>query len=183
MNKIKLTTITSLALTSIALAGEETVLQESQEISLWNTIASGGIIGFIIIAVSIVALTLIIDNMLRVRRSKMIPDELLLEIEKNIKGRQYEKTAEICRDTKTFLTDVIKAGLSQHESVLGYYDMQNSMQEESERYISKLLRRIDYLSFIGSVTPMLGLLGTVTGMIKAFNQIARKSVSISWRNF
>ncbi len=171
MNKLKLFILAIFLITTDAMAGEEVVLKESQEISIWSTVSSGGIIGFIIIGVSVIAMALIIDSLLRVRKSKMIPSELLPKIEKSIKSKDYDAASRLC-EGDTFLTTVIKAGLSQQSSVLGYYDMQNAMQEESERYISKLLRRIDYISFIGSATPMLGLLGTVTGMIKAFNQIA-----------
>ncbi len=171
MNGLKLSVLTTLFIATNAMAGEEVVLKESQKISIWSTISSGGIIGFIIIGISVIAMALIIDSLLKIRKNNMIPNELLPKIEKAIISKDYDAASKLCaRDT--FLTRVIKAGLSQHSSVLGYYDMQNAMQEESERYISKLLRRVDYISFIGSATPMLGLLGTVTGMIKAFNQIA-----------
>jgi biopolymer transport protein ExbB len=56
--------------------------------------------------------------------------------------------------------------------MFGFFDMQNAMQEVSEREVSKLYRKLEYLSFIASTTPMLGLLGTVTGMIGSFNTIA-----------
>lgn len=172
MNRLKLFALTTSLITTNAMASDEIVLKESQNISIWSTISNGGIIGFIIIGISVIATALIIDNLLRIRRNKMIPSELLPKIEKAIIDKDYEVASELCKKENTFLTKVIEAGLLQHSSVLGYYDMQNAMQEESERYISKLLRRIDYISFIGSATPMLGLLGTVTGMIKAFNQIA-----------
>lgn len=150
----------------------ETVLKESQKISLWSTIASGGIIGYLIIIVSIGALALVIDNMIRLKRDRIIPDDIADELQKYIKDNEIEAAEEICKVNESFLCEVVKAGLLQKDSVLGFYNMQNSMQEASERYISKLFRRIDYLAFIASAAPMLGLLGTVTGMIKSFNQIA-----------
>lgn len=159
-------------LTSQAIAQPPAVSDTENQISLWSTILSGGIIGFLIILTSIAALALIIDSFLRIKRNKIIPQEHMKHIEKLIKSKKYNDAKDYCSRQASFTTEVIHSGLSKHDSVLGFYDMQNAMQETSERYISKLLRKIDYLAFIGSTAPMLGLLGTVTGMIKSFNQIA-----------
>jgi biopolymer transport protein ExbB len=58
-------------------------------------------------------------------------------------------------------------------AMFGFFDMQNAMQEVSEREVSKLYRKLEYLSFIATTSPMLGLLGTVTGMISSFNEIRK----------
>ncbi|MHC4167567.1 MAG: MotA/TolQ/ExbB proton channel family protein [Planctomycetota bacterium] len=146
---------------------------EPYEISLWSTIASGGVIGLLIILVSLAAVALIVENLLTIRRDRMVPAYLVEEIEGHIQAREYEPAQEACTQDGSFLAQVVGAGLGQIGAMFGFFDMQNAMQEVSEREISKLYRKLEYLSFIASTSPMLGLLGTVTGMISAFNQIAQ----------
>jgi len=102
----------------------------------------------------------------------MLPEELTEELGEHIEKKRYDKAREVCAEDGSFLAQVVGAGLNQVGAMFGFFDMQNAMQEVSEREISKLYRKLEYLSFIASTTPMLGLLGTVTGMIASFNTIA-----------
>lgn len=143
------------------------------QITLWNTIAAGGIIGLLIIFVSLAAVALIVENFITIRRDRIVPANFIEEIQGHIQDKQYGQAQETCRRDGSFLAQVIGAGLGQIDAMFGFFDMQNTMQEVSERELSKLYRKLEYLSFIASTSPMLGLLGTVTGMISAFNEIAR----------
>lgn len=152
---------------------EPSVTAEPQSISLWSTIAKGGIIGYLIIVVSLVAVALIVQNFLLVRRSRIVPGDLAHELAGHIEGKKYVEARQACAENDSFLGAVVGAGLGQVGAMFGFYDMQNAMQEVSEREISKLHRKLEYLAFIASTSPMLGLLGTVTGMIRSFNEIAQ----------
>lgn len=157
---------------SSAIAAEGDAAGEVQTISLWRTIAAGGIIGYIIMLMSLVVLALVVENFMTVNQSRLMPEGLEESLQGYIQAGQYDKAKELCAEDGSFLANVIGAGLRQVGAMFGFFDMQNSMQEASERHVSKLYRKIDYLSFIAAITPMMGLLGTVTGMIKSFNQIA-----------
>jgi len=146
--------------------------EQSVRISLWSTIAAGGVIGYIIILTSLVVAALVIENFITISRQRLVPPDLTEELAELINNGQYEQAKELCREKPSFLSDVIYAGLSQIDAMFGFFDMQNAMQEASERSISKLYRKLEYLSFIAAVSPVMGLLGTVTGMIRSFNQIA-----------
>ncbi len=141
-------------------------------ISLWSTIVSGGVIGIVILIVSLVGAALVIENFMTLGRERLMPADLAEGLEKEINQGNDDQALELCREDDSFLAKVIGAGLEHRESSFGFFDMQNAMQEVSERYISGLYRKVEYLSFIAAVSPILGLLGTVTGMIRAFNQIA-----------
>ncbi len=146
---------------------------EPYEISLWSTIAAGGIVGLLIVFVSLAAVALIVENFLSIRRDRMVPAHFVEELKEHIEAKRYEPAQQACTEDGSFLAQVVGAGLGQIGAMFGFFDMQNAMQEVSEREISKLYRKLEYLSFIASTSPMLGLLGTVTGMISSFNQIAR----------
>ena len=152
---------------------EPAATAEPYQISLWNTIAAGGIIGLLIMLVSLAAVALIVENFLSIRRDHMVPAYLIDEVRGHIEAKQYGEAQQACREDGSFLAQVVGAGLGQIGAMFGFFDMQNAMQEVSEREISKLYRKLEYLSFIATTSPMLGLLGTVTGMISSFNEIAR----------
>jgi len=152
---------------------EPTCTEEPYRISLWSTIAAGGVIGFLIVVASIVAGALVVENFISIRRERMVPAGLIDQLRGYIRAKQYPQAQQACAQDGSFLAQVIGAGLSQIGAMFGFFDMQNAMQEVSEREISKLYRKLEYLSFIASTSPMLGLLGTVTGMISSFNQIAQ----------
>ena len=141
-------------------------------ISLWSTIAAGGIIGYLIILMSMVAAAFVIEHFFAIRRDRLVPASVEQQLQEHLKAKRYPQAQKLCASHDSFLAKVVGAGLSQIGAMFGFFDMQNAMQEVSEREISKLYRKLEYLSFIAATTPMLGLLGTVTGMIRSFNLIA-----------
>jgi len=153
-------------------ADEGTEAPRAKEVSLWGTIKAGGLIGFIIILMSMGSVGLIVEHFLSITRDKLIPDALEAELHGMLEDEEYEEAQEVCAADGSFLAEVVGAGLTQVGSMFGYFDMEKAMQEVSEREVSRLYRKIEYLSFIASTAPMMGLLGTVTGMISAFNEIA-----------
>ncbi len=147
-------------------------VEPTQEISLWSTVTSGGVIGYFILLMSLVATAFVIEHFMSIRRSQLIPDDLEERLEPILESRKIAEAKTICDEHGSYLAIVISSGLSHFGSMLGFYDMQTAMQEASERELSRLYRKLEYLSFIAATAPMLGLLGTVTGMIASFNQIA-----------
>lgn len=155
--------------------GEEdglAVEDEETAITLWSVIESGRTVGFLIIAMSMVSVSFIVTNFLMVRRSRLMPEKLIEDLDEFLKDREYDKALGACEADGSYLAQVIQSGLGQVGSMFGYFEMQNVMQETSEREVAKLYRKLEYLTFIASTAPMMGLLGTVLGMIRSFNQIA-----------
>ncbi len=150
-------------------AGGEVV---QEKISLWSTIQSGGWIGLLIVLMSIVAVALVVEHLITIRRDRLVPPELVQELDLSLAQGSPAQARASCSESDSFLARVVEAGLDQIGSMFGFFDIQNAMQEVSEREVSRLYRKLDYLGFIASSAPMLGLLGTVTGMIQAFNTIA-----------
>lgn len=145
---------------------------EPRKVSLWTTVKAGGLIGLLVILMSVAAVALIIEHFFSIRRERILPSLLEQALEEQLDAGSYEAACDLCRQDDSFLARVIDAGLSQRGGMFGFFDMQNAMQEVSEREVSKLYRKLEYLSFIAAAAPMLGLLGTVTGMISSFNTIA-----------
>lgn len=132
-------------------------------------IVSGGVIGIIIILLSFLAGGLIVEHLVSLQRKKLIPPEMISEIESLLDGERYEELMEMCEGEPNVLTNILGAGIARIGQ--GYEIMRESMQSAGEEEALKLHQKISYLSLIGTIAPMLGLLGTVTGMIGAFRQI------------
>jgi len=142
--------------------------------TLMDQLDKGGFIGWIIMALSPVALALIIEHAVNLRREKMCPPEIVQELSDYFNEEQYEEALELCNVERNFLTNVVRAGLVRLDS--GFEAMQQGMSSAAEEEFTNYQLRISWLSLIGNVAPMLGLLGTVQGMIGAFGKIAYMNV-------
>jgi len=138
--------------------------------SYFQIIVMGGkTIGYIIWLISIVTVALIVKYVTMIRRKTILPEETHAEIRELFDAKQYREAIERTESDPSFLCYVVHAGLS--EASHGYAAMERAMEEASEERTTKLLRSIEWLNLIGNIGPMLGLLGTVWGMINVFFQI------------
>lgn len=132
-----------------------------------------GACGIVIVLLSVAGLALIIDFAVNIRREKLLPPHVISEIEQLFEQEQYEQAIELCEAEDCFFTRILGAGLAKLGA--GYERMTTAIQEAAEEEMTALYHKIGWLALIGSVAPMLGLLGTVQGMIEAFTTIASKS--------
>ena len=155
-------------------SGNTELLSDSTPIKLtmWGIIAKGGIIGYIILGMSVCAAALVIEHMITIRKNVLLPDDIADTVRDHVAKEELEQAIDVCEQNDNFLTRVLAFGLSQRNSIMGYYDIEKAVEEAARRESGRLYRKIEYLAFIANSAPMLGLLGTVTGMISAFNYIA-----------
>lgn len=136
----------------------------------WEVIKSMGATGIVIVLLSVAGLALIIDFAVNIRRDKLVPQDIVSELEQLFEQEQYEQAMELCDAEDCFFTRICGAGLAKLGA--GYERMTEAVQEAGEEELTALNQKIGWLSLIGTVAPMLGLLGTVIGMIDAFSKIA-----------
>ncbi len=140
------------------------------EMSLFSLIDKGGVVGYLIILISVVALALIIDYLLTIRLSKILPADDLARLKSMIEKKQFDDLDRLDSNDNSFLVRVTSAGL--REANLGYDAMIKAMEDTAEALASGIARKTEHLNVIGALSPMLGLLGTVLGMLQVFNEIA-----------
>jgi len=137
--------------------------------NLVQLIQFGGIVGYVIIALSVIAVGLIIDDLLLLRHRVLLPADEIEELRALVAaGRGAEVAAGQLRSS--FIGAMAVAGLRELDR--GYEAMVKGMEDAADEFTGRLLRRIEYLNVIANVSPMLGLLGTVMGMVQCFNQIS-----------
>ncbi|MCA9036659.1 MAG: MotA/TolQ/ExbB proton channel family protein [Planctomycetaceae bacterium] len=124
---------------------------------------------------SFVMVALIMMNMLQVRRDVLLPNEFVEEFEQKLNAKDFQNAYEMARSDDSFVARVLAAGMGRLSR--GYAEAVEGMQEAGEDENMALEHRLSYLALIGTVAPMLGLMGTVQGMIASFNKIAASAVS------
>jgi biopolymer transport protein ExbB len=134
-----------------------------------SIISDGGPIGMIIIVLSVATLAMIIEFGVNVRRDKICPPELVDEIEALLEEEEYQEALELCESEPNFLTSCLAAGLPRLNE--GYQKMQEAMEAQAGIEAVKLQQKVSWMLFLSNVAPMLGLFGTVSGMIQAFKKI------------
>jgi biopolymer transport protein ExbB len=133
-------------------------------------VGSGGwITWFVLIPLSLVTIALSIRYLITIRRGAQAPTALARALVAAARQGQVRGILEITRDDNTMLAQAAHAGMSQIRG--GRETARAAIDEAVEEYATRLLRRIEYLNVIGNVSPMIGLLGTVLGMINAFSRI------------
>ncbi len=151
--------------------------QDEGNSTLGDVIVGGGLVGWVIILLSIVSLALAIEHTVTIRRDKIVPPELIDEVEALFEEEEYQEALELCENEPNFLTNVLSAGLPKINA--GFEAMEKSMEEVAEEETIKLHQKIGWLSLIGNIAPMMGLFGTVLGMIGAFNEITRLGANVT----
>jgi len=144
------------------------------EDSLWSIIFSGGLLGVTImcalIALSLVTVYMIVDQALALRRQDIAPTDFIESVRLLLSQAKLKEADQLCRDRPSPVAFIIASGISEVE--FGWPAVEKALEDSTAQQAARLYRKIEYLSVLGNLAPMLGLLGTVSGMIVAFRQVA-----------
>jgi biopolymer transport protein ExbB len=147
--------------------------QESDEppkLLEWAFSALGWGYSLVFLFLSFTLVALIVMNMLTARREHVCPMQLVEAFEAHLNERQYQEAYDLAKGDESILGQVLSAGLAKLST--GYNQAIEAMQEVGEEENMKLEHRLSYMALIGTISPMIGLLGTVHGMISSFQVIA-----------
>ena len=133
------------------------------------------------LAISFTFVALIVMNALALRRDSIVPTHLVEGFEAHLNEKRYQEAYELAKTDDSFLGHVLSAGLGKLSS--GYPQAIEAMQEVGEEENMKLEHRLSYIALIGTISPMVGLLGTVDGMVQAFTVIASSDTRPSRRSW
>ena len=141
----------------------------------WMFAALGWFWMTVFAALSFVMVALIMMNVLQVRRDVLLPNEFVEEFGGKLNTKDFQGAYEVAKNDDSFVARVLAAGMARLQR--GYAESVEGMQEAGEDENMALEHRLSYLALIGTVAPMLGLMGTVQGMIKSFDKIASSAVA------
>jgi len=143
-------------------------------------IFKGGWLMLPILLCSIFSLAIIIERLIYFSRIKLNISELLTQILSYVRRNRIREAIQVCEKYPSYLTNILKAGLLHYDQSKEV--IREAMEEASLYEIPKLERNINFLSTIAHISPLLGLLGTVMGMVKSFYVIEQKAAIVGMVN-
>ena len=143
--------------------------------SLWDLLVKSGYVGCIIILLSFIGLALVIEDFITLQRTKLLPPHFIAELEDMFEQEQYEEALQLCESDDNLLSRIVGAGLSRVDK--GFEAIEEAMGDAAETSALAMHQKLSYLTLIYTIAPMLGLLGTVVGMVISFAVLAEKGVA------
>jgi biopolymer transport protein ExbB len=135
----------------------------------WELFQATGPVGWLMVITSMTGTAFVIEHLVNVRREKIAPTPLAQDLQALIEEGQYEEAIELCDQEGGYLSNLVGSALRMRNG--GYGEMINALEQAATEEQFKLTTKVSYLSLIGNIGPLLGLLGTVTGMIASFQVI------------
>lgn len=145
----------------------------TNNLTLWGMWKTGGWSMYPIGMLSVAAVALTVFGFLNCREDKMLQSALIPPIKDAVARYDYRTASAICTGTPGIMTNILHAGLNRlSPRSLDLSNMEKAMEEAAVEETTAGLKPINYISVIAQIAPMFGLLGTVSGMIKAFQKIS-----------
>ncbi len=142
--------------------------------SFFSVVASGGILGILlwvaIFAASVACIALIVDAFLTIRANKIMPETLVTKVKAAMEQGDVMKALQHCEEEPCPVSNILSAGFSNVQE--GFDTIQDAVSVAAALEEERMMQRVNYLNVVGNLAPMLGLLGTVQGMIQAFAGLA-----------
>lgn len=158
-------------------AAQASAALTSESATLWDLIKTGGITMIPLGLFSFAMVTFIIQNFVSLGEKRLLHSEMMPDLLQMMLDKKVTEALIYCRKHPAMFTNTFAAGLERcMKGEVEFVKVHEAAEEASIEQMTILQRPIDYLSIIGATSPMLGLLGTVMGMIKAFQTMGSQGM-------
>ncbi|MEW6088842.1 MAG: MotA/TolQ/ExbB proton channel family protein [bacterium] len=151
-------------------AEESAAAEEDAPGWLIDIMDKGGPVMYPIFLCSILGLAIIFERAIKLRSKRIFPQDFIIQIKTFLKKKDIPRVIALCESRKIPLARIIRMGLLKYKD--GLEAMEGAIESAGSLEIAILGERMRMLSALANLAPLLGFLGTVTGMIKSFNIIA-----------
>ncbi|MFH1413852.1 MAG: MotA/TolQ/ExbB proton channel family protein [Candidatus Omnitrophota bacterium] len=145
------------------------------KMSIWQIFSAGGPMMWVILFCSIIALAIILEKFWQLHNININTQQFLDKIREKIKRRQIKEALEVCDGAKSPLANILKAGILKYDRPRA--QIIEAIEDSSLYEIPKIEKRLSILATIAHISPLLGLLGTVLGLVRCFQIIQAKASS------
>ncbi len=142
-----------------------------------SLIQKAGPIGWLIVLLSVFSLSVVIERLIYLRRIRIDSDEFLTVLSSMLRRSQIEKAVVACEQTEKPLSNILKAGILKFGQ--SKEEIKEAIEDAGRQEVPLLERGLGILSTIAHISPLLGLLGTVIGMISTFQVIQQKAHAVN----
>lgn len=156
----------------------EIVTEAAQEsVTLIDLLLKGGLMMVPLFILSVLAIAIFVERMLTIRKAAQTPIQFMDKVKSMVLNGDINGAKLVCKDTDTPIARMIEKGLSRIGSPLK--TIEASIENVGKIELYRLEKNLSLLATISGAAPMIGFLGTVTGMIQAFIAIAQEEGSVS----
>ncbi len=148
---------------------------ELYKMGLWQIFLAGGPVMWPILLCSIFAMAIILEKFWHLNKIRIDTQQFLSSILEKMKRHQVKEALEICEKTKSPISHILKAGILKYDRPRP--QIKEAIEDASLYEIPRLEKNLSMLATIAHISPLLGLLGTVTGMVRCFQTIQAKATS------
>jgi biopolymer transport protein ExbB len=158
------------AKSAAALAPAEGATPPARKNMLQWAYEASGPIGLFLLLLSVYFVALVIRLFMEFRVSEAVPTALVERLEAAIRDKKFQDAYDACKDNDSFLARLVRVGIATLPN--GRQEAKEAMAATAEEIVTTLELKISYLAVIGTLGPMIGLVGTIWGMIMSFQEIA-----------
>ncbi|MBI4432937.1 MAG: MotA/TolQ/ExbB proton channel family protein [Candidatus Omnitrophica bacterium] len=144
---------------------------------MWEFMSKGGPIMWPILLCSVIAFAIVIERLLKLRQEQIDTKAFMEQISKSLKRNKIMEALELCDKTGGPIAGILKAGILKHDRPR--QEVKEAIEDATIHEVPRLERNLPVLATIAHVSPLLGLLGTVTGMVAAFQVIEAKASALN----
>ena len=167
--------LTALLAPRVARADGDDDLPAARQFDFMEIVEQGGVMMFPLAALSVAAMVLILLYLMTIRRNTVVSDRFMNTAEAMIRKRDFVGLIGYCNGQNQCFARIAQKRIEflTKNRVTSFNEVREIAESEGSRQAGLLSSRITYLADIGSIAPMVGLLGTVLGMIKSFLHISQ----------
>lgn len=155
--------------------GAETPPESQPTVSLIDFYFKGGLTMHFILACSVFALAIFLERAINLRKGKIISAAFIEEVKKYWYRRETERAIQTCKEHDISISRLLRAGLMRFDH--GIDAVEKAIEGAGQHEAAVLRRNLMLLGFLANIAPMLGLLGTVLGLTRSFDVIARSGIT------
>ena len=144
---------------------------------MWEMMQKGGPIMWPILLCSVIAFAIIIERLVSLRRAEIDTKAFMEQISKSLKRNKIMEALDLCDRTPGPIAHVLKAGILKHDRPR--QEVKEAVEDAALHEVPRLEKNLPVLATVAHISPLLGLLGTVTGMVAAFLVIQNKASSVN----
>lgn len=140
---------------------------------MWGLMLKGGPLMVLIILCSIIALAVALERLWHLRRAKINTEEFMENISETLRRNKIVEAIDKCNAMPGPIAQILKAGILKHDRTRP--EIKEAIEDAGLHEVPRLEKNLGALATIAHIAPLLGLLGTVTGMVRAFQIIEQKA--------
>jgi len=140
---------------------------------MWTLIQKGGPLLYLIVVCSVLAFAVLLERIYHLYKAKIDTDRFMHEIANVLRRNRIMEALDICDKTPGPIARILKSGIMKHDRPKT--EIREAIEDTALHEVPSLEKNLGVLATIAHITPLLGLLGTVVGMVRAFQVIQEKA--------